>query len=100
MRGHPEALCTLNCTEKHIITFFPKSLQALLPQIQYLPVFKYNFKNGDFPGDPVVKNPHSNAGDEGSIPGWGTKIPHATGQKLTHSNKDSAQSKQQVKKSE
>ena len=22
----------------------------------------------------------SNAGDEGSIPGWGTKIPHASGQ--------------------
>ena len=35
---------------------------------------------GDFPGGPVVKNPPSNAGDAGSIPGWGTKIPHATGQ--------------------
>ena len=34
----------------------------------------------DFPGDPVVKNPPSNAGDVGSIPGWGTKIPHAMGQ--------------------
>ena len=34
----------------------------------------------DFPGGPVVKNPPSNAGDTGSIPGWGTKIPHATGQ--------------------
>ena len=32
---------------------------------------------GDFPGGSVVKNPPSNAG---SIPGWGTKIPHATGQ--------------------
>ena len=30
-----------------------------------------------FPGGPVVKNPPSNAGDVGSIPGWGTKIPHA-----------------------
>ena len=29
---------------------------------------------------PVVKNPPSNAGDAGLIPGWGTKIPHATGQ--------------------
>ena len=36
--------------------------------------------NGDFPGGPVVKNPPSNAGDVGSIPGWGTKIPHAEGQ--------------------
>ena len=34
----------------------------------------------DFPGGPVVKNPHSNAGDAGSIPGRGTKIPHAVGQ--------------------
>ena len=32
------------------------------------------------PGDPVVKNPPSNAGDVGSIPGRGTKIPHAVGQ--------------------
>ena len=28
----------------------------------------------------MVKNPPSNAGDMGSIPGRGTKIPHATGQ--------------------
>ena len=34
----------------------------------------------DFPGGPVVKNPPSNAGDTGSIPGEGTKIPHAVGQ--------------------
>ena len=25
----------------------------------------------------MVKNPPSNAGDSGSIPGWGTKRPHA-----------------------
>ena len=30
----------------------------------------------DFPGGPVP----SNAGDVGSIPGLGTKIPHAAGQ--------------------
>ena len=34
----------------------------------------------DFPGGPVAKNLPSNAGDAGSIPGQGTKIPHATGQ--------------------
>ena len=34
----------------------------------------------DFPGGPVVKNPSCNAGDAGSIPGRGTKIPHAVGQ--------------------
>ena len=34
----------------------------------------------DFPHGPVVKNPLSDTGDVGSIPGWGTKIPHAMGQ--------------------
>ena len=38
----------------------------------------------DFPGGPVVKNPPSNARDAGSIPGWGTKIPHAVGQLSPH----------------
>ena len=33
----------------------------------------------DFPGGPVVTNPPSNAGDVGSIPGQGTKIPRAMG---------------------
>ena len=37
-------------------------------------------KTGDFPGSPVVKNPPSNAGDAGSIPSQGTKIPCAAGQ--------------------
>ena len=32
---------------------------------------------GDFPGGPVVKNLPCNAGDAGSIPGRGTKIPQA-----------------------
>ena len=35
---------------------------------------------GDFPGGPVVKNPPYNAEDTDSIPGQGTKIPHAVGQ--------------------
>ena len=33
----------------------------------------------DFPHGPVVKNLPSNAEDLGSIPGVGTKIPHAWG---------------------
>ena len=33
---------------------------------------------------PVVKNPPSNAVDMGSIPGWGTKIPHVAGQLSPH----------------
>ena len=32
----------------------------------------------DFPGGPVVKAPPSKAQGVGSIPGWGTKIPHAS----------------------
>ena len=35
-------------------------------------------QSGDFPGGLVVKNPPSNAGGMGSIPGRGAKIPHAT----------------------
>ena len=38
----------------------------------------------DFPGVPVVKNPLSNARDAVSIPGQGTKIPHATGPLSSH----------------
>ena len=30
----------------------------------------------EFPGGAVVKNPSSNAGDEGSVPGQGTTTPH------------------------
>ena len=43
------------------------------------PSFKKNTKIGDwdFLGGPVVKNLPCNAEDTGSIPGWGTKIPHA-----------------------
>ena len=39
-----------------------------------------NDDSKDFPGGPVVKNLPSNAGDVGSIPGLGTKIPHMAGQ--------------------
>ena len=42
---------------------------------------KKNYKCQDFPGGAVVKNPPSNAGHVGSIPGWGAKIPHTSGQK-------------------
>ena len=33
---------------------------------------------GDFPGSSVAKTLPSNVGDAGLIPGWGTKIPHAS----------------------
>ena len=35
----------------------------------------------DFPDSPVVKTLPSNAGGAGWIPGWGAKIPHASGPK-------------------
>ena len=34
----------------------------------------------DLLGGPVVRTLPSNAGDAGSIPGWGTKIPPVSGQ--------------------
>ena len=34
---------------------------------------------GEFSGDPVVKNPPANAVDVGSIFLWRTKVPHAQG---------------------
>ena len=36
----------------------------------------------DFPAGPVVKDPPANARDTGSIPGQGTKIPHARGNQV------------------
>ena len=39
---------------------------------------------GDFPGAPVAKNLPGNAGDEGSILGQETKIPHASRQLSPH----------------
>ena len=35
---------------------------------------------GDIPDGPVVKNLPCDEGDSGSVPGQGTKIPHAKGQ--------------------
>ena len=44
-------------------------------------------KSWDFPSGPVVKNPPCNAGDMGSIPGGGTRIPHAMGQPASHNKR-------------
>ena len=38
----------------------------------------------------MVKNPPSNAGDTGSIPGQGTNIPHAVAKSLHAAAKDPA----------
>ena len=37
--------------------------------------------DGEFPVGPVVKTSSSNAGGASLIPGWGAKIPHASGPK-------------------
>ena len=38
----------------------------------------------DIPGGPVVKILPCNAKDTGSVPGWGTKIPHVSEQLRPH----------------
>ena len=50
-------------------------------QINYTSIIFFFFlkRPRDFPGSPVVKTLPSNAGGVGSIPGQGTKIPHAMG---------------------
>ena len=68
---------------------FLKRLQIELPYDPAIHIGKNKNTNSkryvwDFPGGPVVKNPPSNAGDMGLIPGRGTKIPHATGQLSLH----------------
>ena len=56
-------------------SFSPMDLCSLTKTKQ-----KKNNNRNFFPGGPVVKNPPSNAGDVGSMPGPGSKIPHATEQ--------------------
>ena len=52
-----------------------------MPKEQILkPGFNIRSILEDFPGGPVVKNPSANTVDVGSVPGRGTKIPHALGQ--------------------
>ena len=45
------------------------------------PTVPFKMNSRDFPGGPVVKSLPSNAKDAVSNPGWGTKIPHAVGQR-------------------
>ena len=48
----------------------------------------------DFFGGPVIKNPPSNAGDMGSVPGpQGTKIPNALGQLSLYATRKTQHSK-------
>ena len=79
---------TSSATQMHS----PLSCQILL--------IKHKFRNT--PGGPVVKNLPSSARDMGSVPGGGTKIPHAAGklsqwtanEEPTSHNKDPAYPKE------
>ena len=55
--------------------FFPNDKQKL-PRI--------NYNCLGFPGGPVIKKLPANSEDTGSIPGLGTKAPHAMGQLSLH----------------
>ena len=60
-------LSPLGSTQLCLFNFFVSSTEI-----------KQNDSIEDFPGGPVVKTSPSNAGDVGSIPSWGAKIPHAS----------------------
>ena len=53
------------------------SAQKVNQMSGFLVILQMKICSRDFPGSPVVNNLPDN---EGSIPGQGTKIPHATGQ--------------------
>ena len=56
-----------------------KTMDILTLRIYHLLLAVEISNEGDFSSSPVVKTSPSNAGGIGSIPGQGTKIPHATG---------------------
>ena len=64
--------------ETHLPHFSPWTLLPLPDPPPYNNRQKYICR--DFPRGPVVENSLSNAGDTSSIPGQGTKIPHAAEQ--------------------
>ena len=82
--GHKES----DTTER--VHFHPfRKLMAPRPRLVGPIVTWVNLKHHcrDFPSSPVAKNLPANAGDAGSIPGPGTKIPQALEQLSLHSTK-------------
>ena len=62
-----------------------KPLLVKVSEISFLALKSLIYNDsGNFPGGPMAKNPPSNTGDAGLIPGWGIKIPHAAGQVSPH----------------
>ena len=58
----------------------PETHHCDVPQVlrtlRSLPSFCLLESSGDFPGGPVDKIPCFHGRGTGSIPGWGTKVPH------------------------
>ena len=78
---------TLGITERKTIEEYRHGSSCIeavyLVQLKIIATGEGPFKSYTMLGlhcGPVVKNTPSNAGDVSSIPGWGTKIPHAAGQ--------------------
>ena len=65
---------------KKFMKLLQKTLELLSRLLTTTGSLHLKMSGGDFPGGPVVKNLPYNGGDTGSIPGQGTKIPHAAGQ--------------------
>ena len=54
------------------------SFTVKIPSVLFVKTSVKKVKSRDFPGGPVAETPVApKAGGPGSIPGWGTKIPHA-----------------------
>ena len=71
---------------KQIINKDP--LPSIQNAIQYYVINymgKESEKKNGFPGGSMVRNPHANAGDAGSIPGWGRSLGGGRGNPLQYS---------------
>ena len=61
-------------------SFFSGKILFSLGKLSCVYLVKKRLSSWDLSGCPVVENPPSSAGDMGSTPGRGAKIPCATGQ--------------------
>ena len=73
--SHPTLFPAMPSGRQRLVSIIPKMMlsypqphEAISKHI--LPSHNENLSSWDFPHGPVVKNPPSNAGNSGSIPGW------------------------------
>ena len=64
----------------HVLVIMNSGAMNITPLLQVEKPSLIKAKIRDFPDSPVVKNLPPNAGDTGSVPARGSKIPHAMGQ--------------------